>query len=128
MSAIIEIAVNQWAEVVKENDADKEFVTTQQRNDWEEFKARTTERLKSIIESYDGNLLSQTDEHWLQTLGKTISDSKRVSRDELIENKRKREEEERQRIEDERLKKEAEERKAAQVEETKSKLLGLLGS
>lgn len=127
MSTILELAVASWQEVRSENERDKELVAPEERKQWEDFEAKTTARIKAIIEGYDGSVLSDTDKDWLSDLEKTIKRAQRVSREDLEEKKRLREEAEAARIEDERLRKEAEEAKKREVAETKKALLGKLG-
>lgn len=127
MSTLLEITVNRWAEVRSENEKDKELVAPEQRKSWEEFEARTTTRLKKIIEGYDGAVLSDTDKDWLQDLTTTIDKAQRVTREQLEEKKRLREEAETRRIEEERLQKEAAERKQQELLTTKKSLLSKLG-
>lgn len=124
--AILEIVVNRWAEVVQENTADKDLVDEAQRIEWDKFEAKTSERLRAIVKSYDGTTLKQTDADWLSNLERTISKADRVDRETLEARKAEREEAARKKAEEERLRKEAEERKQREVEQTKANLLDKL--
>lgn len=126
MSTLLELTVGRWAEVIKENEQDKDLITPEQLKSWEDFEKRTTGRLKSIISNYDGETLSATDKDWLQELSTTIDRSKRVPREELEAQKIAREEAEKARLQEEADRKAAEELKAQKVEGTKDRLLGML--
>jgi len=126
MSTVLEIAVNRWADVVKENERDKQYLEPQQREQWEAFEQKTTPRLKEIITNYNGEELAQSDSDWLNGLMSAIDKAQRVSEDELIQKKAARDAAEAKRLEDERLAKLAEERKQKELENTKSGLLGKL--
>lgn len=128
MSTLLELTVGRWAEVIKENEQDKDLITPEQLKSWQEFEKRTTGRLKSIITNYDGETLSATDKDWLQELSTTIDRSKRVTREELEAQKAARDEAERVRLQEEADRKAAEELKAKKVESTKGRLLDMLGS
>ena len=124
--AALQIVIDRWAEVVKENTADKDLVDEAQRVEWEKFEKKTTERLKAIVNAYDGTELKQTDADWLANLERTISRADRVDRETLETRKAAREEAERQKQEEERLRLEAEERKRQEVANTKASLLDKL--
>jgi len=128
MSTLLEITVKRWADVIEENERDKALITPEQLKTWEDFERKTTAKLKTIIENFDGQPLSDTDSDWLKDLGTTIENSKRVSRDELEAQKAEREEKERLRIQEEKERKEAEERKQAEVVQTKGRLFDMLGA
>lgn len=124
--AALQIVIDRWAEVVKENTADKDLVDEAQRVEWEKFEKKTTERLKAIVNAYDGTELKQTDADWLANLERTINRADRVDRETLETRKAAREEAERQKQEEERLRLEAEERKRQEVANTKASLLDKL--
>lgn len=124
--AALQIVINRWADVVKENNADKDLVDEQQRVEWEKFEKKTTERLRAIVNGYDGGELKQTDSDWLANLERTISRADRVDRETLEARKAAREEEERRKQEEERLRLEAEEQKRQEVANTKASLLDKL--
>lgn len=124
--AALQIVINRWADVVKENNADKDLIDEQQRVEWEEFEKKTTERLRAIVNDYDGGELKQTDSDWLANLERTISKADRVDRETLEARKAAREEEELRKQEEERLRLEAEEQKRKEVANTKASLLDKL--
>ena len=124
--AALQIVIDRWADVVKENNADKDLIDEQQRVEWEEFEKKTTERLRAIVNGYDGGELKQTDSDWLADLERTISRADRVDRETLEARKAAREEEELRKQEEERLRLEAEERKRQEVANTKASLLDKL--
>lgn len=124
--AALQIVIDRWAEVVKENTADKDLVDEAQRVEWEKFEKKTTERLKAIVNAYDGTELKQTDADWLANLERTINRADRVDRETLETRKAAREEAEHQKQEEERLRLEAEERKRQEVANTKASLLDKL--
>lgn len=124
--AALQIVINRWADVVKENNADKDLIDEQQRVEWEEFEKKTTERLRAIVNGYDGGELKQTDSDWLANLERTISKADRVDRETLEARKAAREEEELRKQEEERLRLEAEEQKRKEVANTKASLLDKL--
>lgn len=124
--AALQIVINRWADVVKENNADKDLIDEQQRVEWEEFEKKTTERLRAIVNGYDGGELKQTDSDWLANLERTISKADRVDRETLEARKAAREEEELRKQEEERLRLEAEEQKRKEVATTKASLLDKL--
>lgn len=124
--AALQIVINRWADVVKENNADKDLVDEQQRVEWEKFEKKTTERLRAIVNGYDGGELKQTDSDWLANLERTISRADRVDRETLEARKAAREEEELRKQEEERLRLEAEEQKRQEVANTKASLLDKL--
>lgn len=124
--AALQIVIDRWADVVKENNADKDLVDEQQRVEWEEFEKKTTERLRAIVNGYDGGELKQTDSDWLANLERTISKADRVDRETLEARKAAREEEELRKQEEERLRLEAEEQKRKEVANTKASLLDKL--
>jgi len=126
MSTVLEIAVTRWAEVLKENERDKQYLEPQQREQWEAFEQKTTPKLKEIIENYNGEELAQSDSDWLNGLMSAIEKAQRVSEDELVQKKAARDAAEVQRLEDERQAKLAEERKQKELQSTKSSLLGKL--
>ena len=127
MSTILELIVDKWATVRAENERDKELVTDEQRTQWEDFEAKTTARLKTIVQGYDGVQLSDTDTDWLRNLDKTIDRADRVDRESLEQKNAAREEAARKKAEEERQRLEAEKRKAEKLKETKAGLLGKLG-
>lgn len=124
--AALQIVIDRWADVVKENNADKDLVDEQQRVEWEKFEKKTTERLRAIVNGYDGGELKQTDSDWLANLERTISQADRVDRETLEARKAAREEEELRKQEEERLRLEAEEQKRKEVANTKASLLDKL--
>ncbi len=124
--AALQIVIDRWAEVVRENTADKDLVDEAQRVEWEKFEKKTTDRLKAIVNAYDGTELKQMDSDWLANLERTISRADRVDRETLEARKVAREEAERQKQEEERLRLEAEERKRQEVAKTKASLLDKL--
>lgn len=124
--AALQIVIDRWADVVKENNADKDLVDEQQRVEWENFEKKTTERLRAIVNGYDGGELKQTDSDWLANLERTISKADRVDRETLEARKAAREEEELRKQEEERLRLEAEEQKRKEVANTKASLLDKL--
>lgn len=126
MSTVLEIAVNRWAEVVKENERDKQYLEQQQREQWEAFEQKTTPKLKEIIQNYNGEELAQSDSDWLNGLMSAIDKAQRVGEEELIQKKADRDAAEAKRLEDERQAKLAEERKQKELQNTKSGLLGKL--
>ena len=125
-NAALQIVIDRWADVVKENNADKDLVDEQQRVEWENFEKKTTERLRAIVNGYDGGELKQTDSDWLANLARTISKADRVDRETLEARKAAREEEELRKQEEERLRLEAEEQKRKEVANTKASLLDKL--
>ena len=124
--AALQIVIDRWAEVVRENTADKDLVDEAQRVEWEKFEKKTTDRLKAIVNAYDGTELKQMDSDWLANLERTISRADRVDRETLEARKVAREEAERRKQEEERLRLEAEERKRQEVAKTKASLLDKL--
>jgi len=126
MSTVLEIAVTRWAEVVKENERDKQYLEPQQREQWEAFEQKTTPRLKEIIKNYNGDELAQSDSDWLTGLMTAIEKAQRVEEEELIRKKEERDAAEAKRKEDEHQRKLAEERKQKELQSTKSSLLGKL--
>lgn len=127
MSAILETTVERWVKVREENENDKHLVRKEDRDRWEEFEKETSVRLKEIIEKYNGEGLPDSDMDWLRDINNLIDRAKRVSREELTEQKRAEEEAEKKRAEEEARKLEAEEKKKHQLETTKKSLLQRLG-
>jgi len=123
----LELAVSRWAAVRAENEVDKQYITQDQREKWEEFESKTTTKLKEIIENFDGNELSDSDKDWIRDLDETINKASRVSQEDLIKAKEEREAAEAKRLADEKLAAEAEKRRLKELETTKGSLLGKLG-
>lgn len=127
MSAILETTVERWIKVREENENDKQLVGKEDRKRWEKFEDEVSNRLKEIIEKYDGGTIPDSDMDWLRNLNVSIDQAKRVSRQELEEQKKAEEEAEKLRREEEARKLEAEEKKKHQLESTKKSLLNRLG-
>lgn len=126
MSAILETTVERWTKVREENEKDKIFVDPQSMRQWERFDEETSGRLRKIIEGYNGNL-SDADRDWIRELNQSIDKAKRVTRAQLEQEKKAREEAEAKRAHEQELKDKAAAAKLTEIESTKHSLLRKLG-
>lgn len=126
MSAILETTVERWTKVREENEKDKIFIDPQSMRQWERFDEETSGRLRKIIEGYNGNL-SDADRDWIRELNQSIDKAKRVTRAQLEQEKKAREEAEAKRAHEQELKDKAAAAKLTEIESTKHSLLRKLG-
>lgn len=126
MSAILETTVERWTKVREENEKDKIFIDPQSMRQWERFDEETSGRLRKIIEGYNGNL-SDADRDWIRELNQSIDKAKRVTRTQLEQEKKAREEAEAKRAHEQELKDKAAAAKLTEIESTKHSLLRKLG-
>lgn len=98
--ACIEVISEAWGQVQEENFSQRDLVTPEEWDQWDRFNNSQTETLTRIIRNFNGRQLSTQDRSSIEGLGRMISNAKRMSKNQLEDRIREKEEAERKRLRD----------------------------